>query len=110
MLDTIGIDDFHDPATMIALDSPQVAEALERLARDVPYEGVDIGKPLAAMWVPAEHCVRLLTSVGLFDSYSAHAERLVSVGAGEDETAEWTSWCGGRETDRRARRTSDLRP
>jgi len=99
--------DYDAEPTMIPLDHPWAVDALMKLEKNVP-EDVDLGKPLCAQFDPHDYATRILTSTALFFSFPAHAERLVPIGVGADETAEWTSWTGRFETDRRACRTSDL--
>ena len=104
-----GYVEYDDPITELPIDGDQVAEALVKLARDLPA-GIDQGRPLFAQFDPREYAVRLLTTTGLWWVYPAHLERMAVAVEGQDPLYEVTSWVGGRENDRYARRRADLRP
>jgi hypothetical protein len=98
-------DDYDDPQVPIGLSSPQAMQALDRLGEHVPPD-VTIGRPMMAIYDPADHAVKFVTKNGVFSSHSASADRLSSVAG---QWAELTEWCGRRETSRTMRRIADLR-
>lgn len=100
-------DDYDAPMQEVPLDDQFAVEWLERLARNLPAD-VELGVPQSAIFDPGPYCVRFETTAATFYSFNASAQRLVRLGAGDDELTEFTSWCGGRETQRTVRRSSDL--
>ena len=90
--------DADDSPRIIPVDGDLAAEALARLARNVPAD-VRIGRPLAATWNEAEQTVLFLTDVGWFWSRPASAERMVPIDRGD--IAEVTCWYGGKRPSTR---------
>jgi hypothetical protein len=99
--------DLPDTHEVIPLDGEQATEALAKLMYHLPLD-VGPGRPFMATFNPYEQPVTFVTTVGLFTVNPASAERLVGIAMVGGELAELTLFCGGRETDRYAHRTSDL--